>query len=54
MDKNEEIIDAVIDDLALGRYDSREEAIDDLILYGMDPDVAKKTVYSMSTIDVVP
>ena len=54
MDKNEIMIRQIMEDLAFGKYDSIEEAIDDLIYYGVDPLVARTSVLSMETIDVVP
>ena len=46
------MLDKIIDDLAGGKYDSQEDAIDDLIAYGEDPLVARTTVLAMDTIDV--
>ena len=46
------MIDKIIDDLAAGKYESQEEAIADLIAYGVDPLVARTTVLTMETIDV--
>ena len=54
MDKNQVMINKIIDDIALNKYDSIEEAIDDLIFYGEDPLVARTTVLTMDTIDVLP
>jgi hypothetical protein len=50
---NEERINQIIDDLALGRYDSNEKAINDLIEAGMDPTAAKINVQLMETIDII-
>lgn len=50
---NEERINQIIDDLALGRYDSDEKAINDLIEAGMDPTAAKINVQLMETIDII-
>lgn len=52
-DMNEERINQIIDDLALGRYDSNEKAINDLIEAGMDPTAAKINVQLMETIDII-
>lgn len=48
------MIKQIMEDLAYNVYDSIEEAIDDLIYYGVDPIVARTSVLSMETIDVVP
>ena len=53
MDKNLEMIDKIIDDLALGKYDSVQEAVDDLIYYGEDPTIALNSVLAMESIDVL-
>jgi|LakMenEpi03Aug12_release.lakeMendotaPanAssembly.Ray.scaffolds.fasta_scaffold4237830_1 hypothetical protein len=54
MDKNQVMIDKIIDDLALNKYDSIEDAIEDLIFYGLDPLSARTAALSMDSIDVVP
>ena len=48
------MIDKIIDDLALNKYDSIEDAIEDLIFYGLDPLSARTASLSMDSIDVVP
>ncbi len=48
------MIDKIIDDLALNKYDSIEDAIEDLIFYGLDPLSARTAALSMDSIDVVP
>jgi hypothetical protein len=53
MAKNLKMLDKIIVDLALGKYETQEEAIADLIAYGEDPLVARTTVLTMETIDVV-
>jgi hypothetical protein len=53
MDKNLEMIDRIIDDLAMGKYDSAQEAVDDLIYFGMDADEARFNVSAMETVDVI-
>ena len=53
MDKNLEMIDMIIDDLAHGKYGSVQEAVDALIYYGEDPIVALYSVLAMETIDVI-
>ena len=54
MAENKIMIKQIIDDIALNKYDSIEEAIADLVHYGVDPFVARTTVLTMDTIDVVP
>ena len=54
MAKNTEMINRIIDDLALGKYDSVDDAVEDLISYGVDPEVALTNVMAMQTIDVIP
>jgi hypothetical protein len=54
MAENKIMVKQIIDDIALNKYDSIEEAIDDLVHYGVDPLVARTTVLTMDTIDVVP
>ncbi len=53
MAKNITMINQIIDDIALGRYDSVEEAVEDLIEYGEDPIIALNSVLAMETIDVI-
>ncbi len=53
MAKNLKMLDKIIDDLALGRYETQEKAIADLIAYGEDPLVARTSVLAMETIDVI-
>ena len=53
MAKNLEMIDKIIDDLAQGKYDSAQEAIDDLVFYGEDPNVARISVMLMEDVDVI-
>jgi hypothetical protein len=53
MDKNLEMIDKIYDDLAMGIYDSSQEAIDDLVFYGEDPVMAQTSVMLMEEVDVV-
>jgi hypothetical protein len=53
MAKNLEMIDKIIDDLATGKYDSAQEAIDDLVFYGEDPNVARISVMLMEDVDVI-
>ena len=53
MAKNLKMLDKLIDDPALGKYDTQEEAIADLIAYGEDSLVARTTVLTMETIDVI-
>lgn len=53
MAKNLKMLDKIIDDLAAGKYDTQEEAIADLIAYGSDPLVARTTVLTMESIDVI-
>ena len=53
MAKNLKMIDKIIDDLAMGKYDSTQEAVDDLIYFGMDADDARFNVLAMDTVDVV-
>jgi hypothetical protein len=54
MAENLKMINQIIDDLALGKYDSVNDAVDDLISYGVDPVLALNSVLAMDTIDVVP
>jgi hypothetical protein len=54
MAENKIMVKQIIDDIALNKYDSIEEAIDDLVYYGVNPLVARTTVLTMDTIDVVP
>jgi hypothetical protein len=53
MAKNLKMIDNIYDDVALGKYDSVQEAVDDLIYYGEDPMVALNSVLAMDTVDVI-
>jgi hypothetical protein len=53
MAKNLKMLNKIIDDLALGKYETQEEAIADLIAYGEDPLVARTSVLAMETIDVI-
>lgn len=54
MATNQEMISRIMNDIALNKYDSIEEAIDDLIFYGVEPLLARTSVLSMDTIDVIP
>ena len=47
------MIKQIMQDLALNKYDFVEDAIDDLIFYGVDPLVARTSALSMETIDVI-
>ncbi len=47
------MLNKIIDDLALGKYETQEEAIADLIASGEDPLVARTSVLAMETIDVI-
>jgi len=53
MDKNIKMIDKVIDDIASGKYETVEDAVDDLVFYGLDPEVALNNVLAMDSIDVI-
>ena len=47
------MIDKVIDDIASGKYQTVEDAVDDLVFYGLDPEIALYNVLAMETIDVI-
>jgi len=47
------MINKIIDDLARGRYDTVDEAVEDLISYGEDPKVALNSVLAMAQVDVI-
>lgn len=53
MAKDIKMIDKVIDDIANGKYQTVEDAVDDLIYYGEDPVTALNSVLAMETIDVI-
>jgi len=53
MAKNIKMINKIIDDLARGRYDTVDEAVEDLISYGEDPKVALNSVLAMAQVDVI-
>jgi hypothetical protein len=53
MAKNIKMINRIIDDLARGKYDSVDEAVEDLISYGEDPEIALNSVLAMAQVDVI-
>lgn len=53
MDKNIKMIDKVIDDIVKGKYETVEDAVDDLVFYGLDPEIAMYNVLAMDSIDVI-
>ena len=53
MAKNIKMLNRTIDDLAIVKYESIEEAIADLVSYGEDPLIAHTMVLAMDRIDVI-
>lgn len=51
--KNIKMLNRIIDDLAIVKYESIEEAIADLVSYGEDPLIAHTMVLAMDRIDVI-